>query len=145
MLSRLSKCSALHSLARAHTHCALSAFRLRPRIFPRFSKRSQRTGGARSATGLAFDSTGKACPAADLAAASLTLEMHPAKRRRRDVDAFFCPCCDQQCLHVDTLRRHLHKCCPDICDNLASVSPVFSLSSRAAVHIPLLAPPYRPY
>lgn len=55
-----------------------------------------------------------------LVAASLAVIMQPAKKRKRDVDPFLCPCCNQQCLRVETLGRHLHKCCPDLLSRQAS-------------------------
>lgn len=46
--------------------------------------------------------------------ASLSLAMEPSRKRKRDVDAFLCPRCTQQCLRIATLGRHIHKCCPDL-------------------------------
>ncbi|KAK9787004.1 hypothetical protein WJX73_005248 [Symbiochloris irregularis] len=38
----------------------------------------------------------------------------PSKRRKRDINAFLCPSCTQQCLRIQTLGTHITKCCPDL-------------------------------
>ena len=57
-----------------------------------------------------------------LIAASLAVIMQPSRKRRRGMDAFLCPSCNQECLRVETLGNHLLRCCPDLLSRQAGAA-----------------------